>query len=369
VPAVLVRAVHVLALGLCSFACGQSAHSSFVYPDDPKLRYVGWFDRELSYSVRFSWPGSQIHAQFTGSSVRARLADAPVEDAIRELDRVTVLIDDRPPKTFVLAEGVHEYPLANDLPAGTHRLVIWKRTEAEVGVISFQGLTLEAGASLVQDARPSPRRIAVIGDSISAGYGNEGREPTCPWSAGSENNYETYGAHAARLLAADYVAMAWSGKGLTRNFDARDLRTLPELWDRIIPSEDHSARIARTPFDAVVVNLGTNDVFRGLPDAASFVASYSAWLRALRERFPGALFVLALGPMLADDHPQPNARTLMRGWLGAAREARAEAGDARLDFIEFWFDPVEGAGCDFHPNLKTHARLGRELAEFIRARW
>lgn len=330
---------------------------------------MGWFDREPPHTARFAWPGSQIHARFTGRSIRVRLTETPVEDAIRECDRITVLIDDQPPRTFALAEGSHVYPLASDLPSGTHRLVIWKRTEAEVGVISFQGLTLDPGASLVQESRPAPRRIAVIGDSISAGYGNEGLEPSCHWSAASENNYETYGARAARQLGADYVAMAWSGKGVTRNFEALDQSTLPELWDRIIPTEEDSPRIPRTTLDAVVINLGTNDVFRGLPDPVSFVAAYTAWLGALRERFPGALFVLSLGPMLADDHPHPNARTLMREWLGQVRQARAAAGDTRLDFLELWFDPSEGAGCDFHPNLKTHARLGRELAEFIRARW
>lgn len=354
--------------GLCALACSSRGSPKPIHPDDAKLRYVGWFDHAQPHTARFAWPGSQIHAHFSGSSVRAWLADTPVADATRENDRVTVLIDDRPPKTFALADGLHLYPLATDLPSGSHRLVIWKRTEAEVGVISFRGLVLDADGSL-RTAPPAPRRVAVIGDSISAGYGNEGRDPSCHWSAASENNYESYGARAARELGADYVAMAWSGKGLTRNFHEQDRQTLPELWDRVIPTEAESARIAPATFDAVVINLGTNDVFRSLPDAAEFVVTYTAWLGALRERFPRALFVLALGPMLADDYPQPQARSLMRAWLEAARAARARVGDTRLDFIEFWFDPAEGAGCDFHPNLRTHARMGRELAEFIRGRW
>ncbi|HEX6244764.1 MAG TPA: SGNH/GDSL hydrolase family protein [Polyangiales bacterium] len=363
-----VRALLTLALALCGLSCQRSSQPGLVYPDNPDLHYVGWFDRSVPTAPRAAWAGSQITARFTGTSIRAYLSDRPVDDRLRERDRITVLIDDQPAKTFALAEGRHTYWLARGLGSGTHEVTIWKRTEPEVGVIMFHGLRLDPDAALT----PSPsaaRRMVFIGDSITAGYGNEGDSPACHWSAASENNYETYGARAARELSADYLAMAWSGKGVTRNFYAEDKPTLPELWDLVIPTEAGSPRVPRTKVDVVVVNLGTNDVFRGLPDADTFVSMYAALLSALRGHFgKDALIVLALGPMLADDSPQPQARSTMREWLAAARALRAQAGDTKLEFIEFWFDPKEGAGCDWHPNLKTHARLGQELAELLRAR-
>lgn len=357
----------VIVLGVLTLACGRVQRTGFIQADHPDLRYVGWFDRSTPSAPRFAWAGSQIIAHFSGTSVQAHIAQRPFEDRQREQDRIAVLIDDLPPKVFVLAKGRHVYTLARDLSPGNHRLTIWKRTEPEVGVMTFHGLTLDPNGSM-RTSTPARRRIVFLGDSITAGYGNEGMRPDCHWSAASENNHETYGARAARELGADYLSMAWSGKGLLRNFYAEDKPTMPELWNLTIPTEPGSPRIQPLKVDVVVVNLGTNDVFRGLPDGATFVQTYATWLGQLRRHFGNALFVLALGPMLADDSPQPHARTSMREWLGAARALRAEAGDEKVAQIEFWFDPKEGAGCDWHPNLETHARMGRELAAFVRTR-
>jgi lysophospholipase L1-like esterase len=118
----------------------------------------------------------------------------------------------------------------------------------------------------------------------------------------------------------------------------------------------------------VVVNLGTNDFFTDVPDHARFVVGYRSLLARVRSRHPDALLVLAIGPMLADDFPQPDARKLVREWLTEVRDAMRSEGDERVDLFEVWFDPDEGVGCDQHPNVITHARLGRELAELVRAR-
>ena len=72
--------------------------------------------------------------------------------------------------------------------------------------------------------------------------------------------------------------------------------------------------------------------------------------------------------MLADDYPQPQARTVMRAWVKQVQADWLAAHDPMIDFIELWIDPAEGVGCDFHPNTKTHERLGAELAGLLRSR-
>jgi len=51
-----------------------------------------------------------------------------------------------------------------------------------------------------------------------------------------ENSPETYGAKAANMLNADYSIVAWSAKGLTRNYvTPNGIYTspiMPELWTR-----------------------------------------------------------------------------------------------------------------------------------------
>ena len=51
-----------------------------------------------------------------------------------------------------------------------------------------------------------------------------------------------------------YIPGPWSGKGLTRNYERRDVLTLPELYQRVIPTEDSSPAIPNVRADVVVVN-------------------------------------------------------------------------------------------------------------------
>lgn len=365
----LILGLMYLASSACQSAAPVAAVATEILPGDPLIRYVGRFDGRQPNVRRCSWSGSQIEASFTGTFLRAVFTDTPVDDKTRETDFLSVIVDRGAPRLLALAEGKHVYPLATGLAPGTHHIAIWKRSEAEVGVVTFHGFQLERGQSLVRLAKTPARRLEFVGDSITAGYGNEGTDSSCHWSARSENSHLTYGAHAARELGADYSAVAWSGKGLMRNYDERDTITMPQLYERVIPTDEGAGTYAVTsPADAVVVNLGTNDVFSAPVDGALFEQAYLAFLHRLRERHPNALLVIALGPMLADDYPRPNARTLMRTWLRRVEAQWRSTVDERIDFIELWIDPAEGVGCDFHPNTRSHARFGKEVAALLRSR-
>ncbi|HEX7479552.1 MAG TPA: SGNH/GDSL hydrolase family protein [Polyangiales bacterium] len=350
-------------------ACALGPSTVLVAADDARIVYTGRFDTRNPKAPRGAWPGSQIAARFTGRFIRAVITDTPVEDESRETDWITVVIDDGRPKTFALAEGRHIYPLAQKLEHGEHHVLIWKRTEAEVGVLSFQGFQLDRDQALLEPSRPFTRHLELVGDSITAGYGDEGASSACHGSARVENNFLSYGAIAARELGASYSALAWSGKGLTRNYDPRDEEVFSAVYDRIIPTEPEAGSAAiETQPDAVIVNLGTNDFFAGMPDRQAVSGAYLQLLQTLRKRYPRALLVVGIGPLLADDYPQPNARSLLRAWLQAIVARWQTQVDNNIALIELWFDPREGVGCDFHPNVTTHARLGRELAELLRER-
>ena len=335
--------------------------------NDPHIRYTGRFDVRDALVRASGWPGTQIEARFTGASLLAVLTETPTEDQIRDFDRINVEIDREPPRVFALAEGRHVYPLARGLGPGEHRVRIWKRTEGMVGVIAFEGFVLAEGQRLLKLGTAPARRIEMIGDSIAAGYGNEGPDASCHWDAALENNALSYGAFAARELGAAYSAIAWSGKGLIRNFDPNEPETIPELYERVLPADAGAGIAPVTPHpDAVVVNLGTNDMASGMPNATAFHDAYLRLLRRVRARHPKALLVIAFGPMLAEDSPQPQARTITRVWMKRIeRDWRAQV-DPHIASIELWIDPQEGLGCDSHPTVRTHARLGKELATLLR---
>ena len=315
------------------------------------------------------WPGTQIEARFTGPSIAAVLTETPTPDEVRDYDRIRVSIDGGAPRELALVEGRHVYPLALGLDPGEHHVQLLKLTEGVVGTIGFEGFLLARGQMLLAAPAEPKRRIELIGDSITAGYGNEGREASCHWDAALENNYLTYGAFAARELGAAYSAIAWSGKGVLRNYDPVELEPMPEIYERVLPADASAGRAPASPRpDAVVINLGTNDIAANIPDGPTFERGYLTLLRRVRARYPDALLVIALGPMLADDVPQPQARSLMRRWLKNVEATWRASGDDRIAWIELWTDPAEGLGCDYHPNVRTHARMGVELAALLRTR-
>jgi len=89
--------------------------------------------------------------------------------------------------TQTLKAGTGTFVLGTGLGVGPHSLRIARRNEALFGVSVLNGLSISE-----QDYLPASlpaRRLEIIGDSISAGYGNEG----CPFK-NKENSELTYGA-------------------------------------------------------------------------------------------------------------------------------------------------------------------------------
>lgn len=361
------RRIWVLALWGC-LSCTREPQPIRVAPDASPLRYAGRIDRSERRAPRLSWAGTEIHVRFVGSSVTLLASDLPFEDTIRETDWVNLEIDGKARPPLALREGNARYVLAQGLPAGTHDLVLQKRTEPEVGTIVFHGFELSPGAKLLATSPAPRRRIEVVGDSISAGYGNEGKSAECHWSASTEDASRSYAAVAARELGAELTLAAWSGKGVTRNYDARDTVSLIDVFDRAVPTDPRSARLPKAPVaDVLVLNIGTNDFLAGKPEPQVFVPALRRWIERMRERAPKAPLFLVLGPMLADDYPHPGSRSELRRFFEALIAERAKQGD-QLSLVEQYTDPAEVLGCDFHPSLATHARLGRELAQVIEQR-
>lgn len=251
--------------------------------------------------------------------------------------------------------------LATELAPGPHTVIVRRTAEAQLGAVELCAVAAEGGR-LLPPPPPSPRQMLVLGDSISAGFGN-----LCPGLEGFdamalEDGGKTYGALAARALGAEVRIMAWSGIGLWRNGDGSFDDTLPKRWDALWgPKSAPQAHL-----DAIVINLGTNDFRRDNVDDAAFVASYGRFVRVLHRSYPKAHFFLAVGPMLSDTDPQnnpqqPHARRLV-AQVAADVIAKDTSLKGRLHAITFVTqDGGLGYGCAYHPNLATHAQMATTL--------
>lgn len=320
---------------------------------DPDIRTIGRFDLSDKAGPRCEWPASAVALKFQGTDLNVKIKDG-------DSNRWQVEVDGKPTMALQMRGGEHTYSVATGLPAGEHTIRLVKATESFFGPTQFMGFQLNEGGKLLPLPAPG-RGLEVIGDSISAGYGNEAANQNDHFSAKTENAYFTYGAVAARQIGADYVCLAWSGKKLWPN------NTLPEFYDRTLPLDtgSHWDFSKWTP-DAVLINLATNDFGKTNPDEAGWTGAYRAFIAHIRQHYPTAQIYCAIGPMMSDWGAN-KPLTSVRAYLAKMVADLAAAGDAKVHIIDFGVqDMKNGIGADWHPSKKTHELMGEQLAGVLR---
>jgi lysophospholipase L1-like esterase len=319
-----------------------------------EVRFIARVDRSNPAAPRFSWSGSTVLARFTGSSIGVRLGGPA--------NYYDVTIDGMLQPTLATTAAKQDYPLASGLGPGPHELSIFRRTEARQGDTTFLGLILDPnGGALLPPPPPTGRRLEIVGDSTTCGYGDEGKSAGCPFTPATENYDVAYGPVAARAVGAELITVAWSAKGMYRNFAGDMNETLPTLYARTLGDQANSTWDYHSWIpDAVVINLGSNDFQQGDP-GQPFVTTYTAFVRRLRGYYPNALIICAVGPKLSGSQ-LAGARTYVQGLVAAL-------GDPKVDFLELpQAQPGDGFGCGGHASIATHKHMGEVLAAELKAK-
>lgn len=321
----------VLMACLLSWAGGSAAQAA---PgdgsvSDPNIAYVGRWDTSSGSAAVPNWTGAYLQTGFTGTTVKVRARNAV---------NFYASIDGGPDVFHAGVRGtVNLTP--RPLPPGTHTLRLTYRS----GDTVFQGLVLDPGARTVAAGAPAGL-VEFVGDSITAGALTDRLAlDSYAWKTG-----ERLGMRHTQIARSGYCLVARSGcAGLSGQF-FRTASTGGADWD-----------FSRYRADAVVINLGTNDIGHGVSGAA-FQAAYTTFLRDVRAKYPTAhLFAV---------------QTLKRRYVGetrAAVSARNSAGDARVHFVDTTGWLTEGADYEDgngHPNEAGHSRFAERLAPVVRAR-
>jgi lysophospholipase L1-like esterase len=207
----------------------------------------------------------------------------------------------------------------------------------------FQGLVLDSGAATFAPPRPA-RLLEFIGDSITVG------------TTSSKNALTAYGWLTGEKLGAAHTQIAEGGACLVSAADGctgmadRFLRTNTAagspLWD-----------FSRYQADAVVINLGTNDVGHSV-SSTTFQSVYTQLLRDIRSRYPRAA-ILALQTFTKRYAAQTQA----------AVQTVTTAGDRNTFFVptDGWV-PAGGLSDSVHPNDVGHQAIAAKLAPIITQR-
>jgi lysophospholipase L1-like esterase len=337
----------------------EKENTGIIDADDPYIQYVGRFDYSNPKNVVFDWPGVYISAEFEGRSCSIRLLDHKNEYAVIVDHGAPRLLTTDSSSNYLLAAG-----LSNSAP---HTIMIQKRTEPFIGKGEFSGFILEKGCRILPPEKRPGRRIEFIGNSITFGYGVEGDSSNCYFSPETENACMSYAAMTSRALGADYSLIAYSGRGVVRNYgDSNKVSQypMPSLYDRIRFSD--STKKWNNTFwipQAVVINLGTNDFStHPYPDSAVFQEAYTRLIRRVRGLYPGVTMFCLCGPMIGEpcwgyvkevvDRERQGRRDKDVFFVGIEKKALSDAD---------W-------GCEMHPNIFGMAKMTDILVSAMRLR-
>ena len=327
--------------------------------DDPYIQYVGRFDFSIPKRVTFDWPGVFICARFEGTSCSIRLNDHKNEYA--------VIVDQHAPR-LLTTDSSSVYPVASGLsPSTPHTILLQKRTETFIGKGEFGGFILDKGCRLLPSDKRPDRRIEFIGNSITCGFGVEGDSANCHFSPQTENACMSYASMTSRALNADYALIAYSGRGVVRNYgDGNRVSQypMPSLYDRTCFSDSTKKwDFASWVPQAVVINLGTNDFStHPYPDSAVFQEAYLRLIRRVRLQYPDVEIFCICGPMIGEpcwsyvkdvvEEEQKGTREKDVFFVGIEKKTLTDSD---------W-------GCDMHPNVYGMAKMTDILVSAMRLR-
>ena len=266
------------------------------------------------------------------------------------------------------------------LAQGIHVVEIHKVSEALYGTVTFTNQSITTDGFLLELARTN-RKIEFVGDSITAGYGVDGTFP-CTASTATENAGKTYAALVASSFEAEASLIAWSGRGVVRNYPDADgsddnTPTMPVLWlqtNALDTTPTYTFPANQIP-QVVVIALGTNDFayLTGPPDAsgnptasrppitlAQYQEGISNFTEQIFQKYSEATIFLTSSPMLSDGYPagQMQHSTQLQALQNVA------ANSTKIFAVDF---PAQGSqvGCDYHPTAATHQQMADILAPAI----
>lgn len=337
---------------LLSLSVQAQSNCKRISASHPHISYMGRVKIQND-TAQYNWPGVAVSARFTGTKLGIGIKGG-------DRDYFNVYIDDRPAAVLhTPTDTVWYFP--EKLGKGTHTLRLVKRTEGDMGMAVFSGFHIGKKEALLMPAPPSERRLLFLGNSITCGYGTEGKDRTERFKPETENCEKSYATILARAFDAQYQLIAHSGLGMVRNYGDKDslsvnLKPMPPRLHYLFDND--STRIA-VPADympdAVVINLGTNDFStRPHPDETSFTRAGEDLVAKIKDHYPKAKIFCITGPMINEP-----CFTYTKKIVESMR--------AKLNSSEVVFVGVPGnllnestdLGSDSHPSYQGQIKMAR----------
>lgn len=321
---------------------------------------VIWLGYSLS-GVEFDFCGTSLSAEFSTDWVN----DEPWKHIFQPY--IAVIVDGKLTKRIAINEGKAVYELFSSEKAEKVRIRIVKLSENAFSKVGLSALFTDGE---ITPTKPrSERRIEFVGDSITCGFGIEGKSAAENFTTATENPLVNYASLTAERLDAEYDLVSWTAIGVYSN-SVKDDRTEPDnAWtmpviydytdkstDLMLGNEPELGDFAASEPQLIIVNLGTNDkdFTRGIPErTAAFEKTYREFITHIREKNPNSYILCVLGAMGQELCPQ-------------VENAVKALGDDKISAMRFDVQLEEdGIGSEEHPNTVTHRKMAEKLTAEI----
>ncbi len=208
-------------------------------------------DFSLSFSLPFGsrW-GDDMSRQESGGGHRFAV----------HVDRVRQPYEFTPTGYEEARESTHSLLLRGLTPNQWHVVRLTLQTEAFAGAVNVHTMRSARCRMRKEPRVRSKERWLFIGDSLTTGYGVlGGPNAVCPFTMPSESFLDgTIGQFIDMFAGADpeYEVVAWSGRGLRRNYNSNFGPNMTKLWRRTIANDERLWDPRRFQALDVIVWLG-----------------------------------------------------------------------------------------------------------------
>lgn len=349
-----VLGIFILIIAFISTSLGNN----LIPANSPLIEYTGRIDFTNPENPTFSYSGVSIRASFAGSNLSI------IWEENQGNNYYNIILDDSVVTRIKPEKGVQTYPIISGIKDTIHEVEIFKLTEEMFGKATFHGFLLEDRQNLVPIKNLRTRTIEFIGNSITCGYGNEGKLGET-FGPSTENHYLTYAAITSRNFNARHFPVCKSGIGIYRNYNGPaegNVDCMPNYYDRVFLYDEYPKYNFDSTPDLICIDLGTNDFSTVGGDSTRYVSSYLKFIDQLQTKYKNPEIICLLGPMV-NGNVLENLRVYLKYIVDTAN--KNEKGTV------YFFEMSEqkgdlGIGIDYHPTVEQHKRNAAELTDFIR---
>ena len=344
---------------------------NFRFTEIDKIVYFGR-NTVTEEGVALFWTGSAVEFR-----IKAKSLYLNTECGYNGMElMLDIVLDGERTQKFVLEKGLSRYLVFNGMnPEKEITVRIIRDTQCMTDdPDSF--LILKSIETDGEFAEPVdyPFQMEFIGDSLTSGEGC-GLTKREEWIPVIFDAVESYTYKTAELLNARYNVLSQSGWGLYSSWDSNLKYVLPDYYDKVCGTTNCSKCIelgahekwdfAVSDPDAVVINLGTNDMNAlnsGTFDKDKFILGFKekakCFIRDIRQKNNSCFIIWAYGMLGNEMEPYI---------LDAIYEYKTENDDQRVEYLKLPLCTGKDLGVRFHPTPEGHSKTARHIADFIQS--